>query len=460
MSSMTLALDERVLRNHYNLSRACGDLTRVLFERADASRLPLRKDAPEVPRLLTEFRYEVSPWPLLISAETRERFARIIREVPPLLRRATLRFYENDLPAFSASYKVPEATYELLARMPEEMEKMLVRYDLVLVEDRPQILEINVGSKIGGWQIGWYWQQLAERIASDAELQGWTVSHTSTAEAFCAFMHRSVYEHVGSESTGTIVAVVEQNFLDRRFHEELSALHDRVVASSPLPGQMVFAVNTGTIETDARGRIRYDGRVVDGYVAAMGQPPDQVSEAHIRKTIFTPDNTLHRIFSDKLNFAMLHAAKTAGMLDEADARLVDHYIPWAASFGVEAVEYEGRMTSVRELALARKHEMVVKRGMSRQGKHVVVGRFVSDDEWSRAVDRAVEKKHWLLQHYCPPDQLYVPNEQGAAEHNVVWGIFGCGPSFGGAFTRMMDPSIGEGVINAARGAKEAVVLEV
>jgi hypothetical protein len=54
--------------------------------------------------------------------------------------------------------------------------------------------------------------------------------------------------------------------------------------------------------------------------------------------------------------------------------------------------------------------------------------------------------------------LYQCGEQGCAEHDLVWGFFAFGDVYGGGFLRMM-PKGGSGVVNAAQGASEGVIME-
>jgi hypothetical protein len=124
------------------------------------------------------------------------------------------------------------------------------------------------------------------------------------------------------------------------------------------------------------------------------------------------------------------------------------------------VEWEGDEAPVRDLALARKDDLVLKRGTSRQGMHVVVGRCLSDSECAAAVECAGRKASWLVQQYCQSDRLYAPDGRGVTEHDAVCGVFGLGREYGGAFVRLMDSTVSRGEVNAARGEKEGAVLEV
>jgi len=119
-------------------------------------------------------------------------------------------------------------------------------------------------------------------------------------------------------------------------------------------------------------------------------------------------------------------------------------------------------TSPPERVRAGRADLVLKRGMSNQGKHVFVGRYLTDDEWSAALESVDTPGDWIVQAYCPPDRLYAPDDTGTApvEHEAIWGVFGFGQTYGGAFGRLMPCDQSRGVINSARGAKECAIFEV
>jgi len=89
----------------------------------------------------------------LISAEIRTTFDRIVQEVPSLIARGILAFYAGDSDGFRARYRLPPVVFQLLPEMRNELTDLVVRYDIALVERQPKLLEINVGSKCGGWQV-------------------------------------------------------------------------------------------------------------------------------------------------------------------------------------------------------------------------------------------------------------------------------------------------------------------
>jgi hypothetical protein len=420
------------------------------------------KNLPEFPPFVPRFYHRVSPWPLLFSSKTRDRLMGLVREVPALILRAARQYYEHDPAAFRARYQLPSRAYEKLSDA-DEQSSLLFRCDFMLVDDNPRLLEVNVGSRCGGWQVHWFWPQLAEMIRRRRLSRDWKVSHTSILEMFCRYIHRSSHAHIGDIATGNILVIIAPYFTELNFAQEAAAVYDKALAGVSSPGKLLFDEDVEGLSINSDGRVEYHGLVIDALMASSEHVtmPPELCEAHLRKLVFYPDNRLHMMVTDKTNFAVLHLARAAGWLNEHDARLVEHHVPWSAFLTTDMVRWNGAMASARDLALARREALVLKRGVSCQGKEVFVGRFLADDEWATAIERAGTSGDWIIQEYCPPDRLYAPNDDHeVTEHDAVWGMFGLGQEYGGVFARLMEPHVGCGVINAHRGAKMGLVLEV
>jgi hypothetical protein len=90
-----------------------------------------------------------------------------------------------------------------------------------------------------------------------------------------------------------------------------------------------------------------------------------------------------------------------------------------------------------------------------------VGRFTAQDDWERRVRTAAAGKGWLAQEYVPHHPfLYQHGEEGYLLHDLVWGLFCFGGTFGGALLRVMPRDQGSGVVNSVQGASEGLVFEV
>jgi hypothetical protein len=96
-----------------------------------------------------------------------------------------------------------------------------------------------------------------------------------------------------------------------------------------------------------------------------------------------------------------------------------------------------------------------------QGRGVHLGKSETPEAWRRLLDEAAGSGKMLLQEYVASrPYLYQHGGRGCAPHQVVWGTFSCGGTYGGGFLRMLPLASGPGVINSARGATEGLIFEV
>jgi hypothetical protein len=93
---------------------------------------------------------------------------------------------------------------------------------------------------------------------------------------------------------------------------------------------------------------------------------------------------------------------------------------------------------------------------------VTIGLTTPPDAWARLVAEAVVTPGgWLAQERVDSrPYVYQQGEEGYGIHNVVWGTFCFGETYGGGFLRMLPRETDERVINSARGATEGVLFEV
>lgn len=95
-------------------------------------------------------------------------------------------------------------------------------------------------------------------------------------------------------------------------------------------------------------------------------------------------------------------------LTPRQARAVARLLPPTYRTVDAEVVYGGRTTPLRDLALGRRPDFVLKWGMGYQSEHVVIGRATADASWRQAVERAFASGDWVLQEYARPSVTVVP----------------------------------------------------
>ena len=188
---------------------------------------------------------------------------------------------------------------------------------------------------------------------------------------------------------------------------------------------------------------------------------DCVLHAFGNGTIFWPDSPYCFAYNNKLNFALLHQHKDSGVFSTDERLFIEKYVPKSWQLSQRQIECNGQYVPTSEYLRLEQSNLVLKDATGRQGDNVFVGRSLAVDDWRNACEMAISKGSWLIQEYCESMPfLGQSGEKGLAEFDLVWGIFALGNRYGGCQVRMKEKRQGNGVINAAKGAKEGIVFEV
>jgi hypothetical protein len=189
--------------------------------------------------------------------------------------------------------------------------------------------------------------------------------------------------------------------------------------------------------------------------------PVELYRSFLSRKVAWLSNPFNSIIGDKRSLAITFARMNSGLFTDEERALIEQYIPWSALTNYRQVRHEGVEIDLKTLLIERQRDFVIKPARSFGGAGVVVGRFQTAQNWREAVDQAFSDDRWLVQEYCASLPFYgQAGERGYAIHDVVWGIFGFGPRYGGRWLRLSLKDGGDGVINSARGAMETVVYEV
>jgi hypothetical protein len=167
------------------------------------------------------------------------------------------------------------------------------------------------------------------------------------------------------------------------------------------------------------------------------------------------------LMGDKRNVARVSEQAGSDEFTEEERELIRRHIPWTRRVLPGATTFQGRPFRLPDDLPAHRARMVLKKGSSVGGRHVQVGPFSTDAQWTAALARALREKDWVVQEFVQtPPYFFQTGEEGAAPHNLVWGLFVFGEHYGGAFLRMQPARGGTGVVNALQGAEVGGLLNL
>jgi hypothetical protein len=415
------------------------------------------------------FKYPMHPWPYFLDAgRSRELeavnlgLARLVREVPR-------RLLGDDPARFAEHYGILPETARLCAMLIERTDALsgsVGRGDFILSDEGFKCCELNMAGNLGG--IGT--SVLAETYLGIPLLRRFLDESGYRIEAADQF--RILFRHFLDEARRFDLA--KDGALNAAFTFEVRPGEDWCAHADRLYRQVLAEEGgglAGRLEvcadrdlSERRGELFLGDLplqlVLDTQNGAVGRPLFLALLAGKARAYNGP---VSQILSDKLNLALLSEHAGSGVFDADERRLIERHVPWTRRVARGFVDYRGERAYLPDLLLERREEMVLKLGTSMQGTDVHVGRATAPEAWDRHIRAALAGRTWLAQEYVEP--LSVPYQYadgGAGPHDVVWGLFVFGERPGGAFLRMQpqgDGGVG-GVVNAQRGARLGLVLEV
>ncbi|WP_369944537.1 hypothetical protein [Xanthomonas medicagonis] len=402
------------------------------------------------------YQYPINSWPFFVSpafvADMQEMNGNILR-----ITHAAIRGIFNDDPERMAAAMGMDAVRCSLFLSKLNLSDICFRTDAVLTEQGLKLVEVNVGTSIGGWQIQWMDETFRNYPGYRGFFDKHSVSCRNTPVTFFRFLIESA-ARIEDHGTRVILFKVKEGFDPALYGEFLQQCIDEAVAASGVDAQVRFFASFDALEVTPQGTFHDGDRihlVTFGDLSGEAPAPVQLLRSVLAGKLACPDFPTNMVLSDKRAMALLHYAVQAGALPTADAELVTRYVPRTFMLGGPLY----RADLMDEL-LARKDDYVVKQCDGMQGIDVYVGRFMNMEDWTRKLATLERQELWIAQEYCESVRFYGHAPGSRQVFDFVWGVFQFGDRFGGSWIRMMPNSESyDGVINSARGAQERIVFE-
>jgi hypothetical protein len=464
-----MELSPELVATHKDLSGTALRFLLHMLEHPQRAR-ELLEHRIELPAFASNYPFPLQPWPTFVDAAKLAEIRRATLGVNRLVRGIPERIFDNDPGRVADFFGIGSPVIAtLLVESPNGLDDALTRCDFVDSPAGLKCMEINTSAFLGGWQIH-YWAEMCKTnpvILSFLREQGTVPYFRDPLQAALLWivedsMRRGLAE-AGVLNICLAVSAkrpVNAQDIDPNYFNEIysGAL---IESDCGLTGRMIFCNYPDQVET--RGGLLYYG---DSRLHAVIEYVDQWTPQSVFRcfksgTVTLYNSPLARMLSDKRCLALLSGLEDSDYFDAAERAMIHEYIPWSREVIKGRASYQGESVDLVSLLLSRREEFVLKHSRGAGGQAVHLGRHTQKDEWNRLVLDAVTTGGWLAQEYCRPlPYLYEHAGQGPRLHNLVWGFFAFGDSYGGAFLRMMPQDRGDGVINSARGASEGLVFEV
>lgn len=411
-------------------------------------------------------RYPMQPWPLFLSAARQRQMAEAARRIYDLIRSIPQRVFDNDPARLAEFYGVDlnlarraSAAIHATGGAPG----LLARGDFIDAADGFKCIEFNVVSNLGGWGNA-IWADRYRQVSLIQRFLAESGARVACADTTQAFF-RNVVDQARQSSLdddGEInVAFLIGELQPAAWMEYVQSAYRqaRLDRGGPSRGE-VLVCDVGDLQQGPSG-LCWQGRRVHAVIEmALEDVPELLVSAQRSGRAHVYNGPASRVLTDKANLALLSQMQDSDLVSREEREVIRAHIPWTRQVAAVFTDRGDERVYLPDHLLEQREQLVLKRGYSFQGRDVCVGRFSSSAAWEAGVERALEEGGWVVQErleFLP--YLFQAPLGGAVPHDVVWGLFVFGEHYGGGFTRMT-PRGSTGVINAAQGATEGVLLEV
>jgi hypothetical protein len=390
--------------------------------------------------------------PVFLDAGERTQLARDLRLLHDALVALPARLFGGDLGAFARAAGMTETQVTAILRTRSQTPTRLGRADLYHDGHWFRLMELNMGSTVGG--------------LDNAMLNRAFLTHPAVAEFVAA--NGLSYVDTMAELAGMLVAESGAGAGERPliaaadWPESFVTLEPQLRTSAAQLAEFgieVVPCHLGQLKTSG-GRVWLDGRPVDVVYRvfmiedlldpAAPELVDPVLRAAERGevSIFCPMDT--ELYGSKAALAMLSDESNRHLFDSAELASVDRILPWTRMVRDGEVTVAGELVELREYALAEQQNLVLKPTLMHGGLGVVLGWTVDADEWDAHLSKATGGPYVLQRRIIAEPEPF-PQSGGVAPMLLNWGVFTVASGYGGAIVRGSTDLAG-GTLNSAAGA--------
>ena len=420
----------------------------------------------EIDPVFREYEYPVCSWPVLIEPDDVQSLEEMCLKIPKLLSRVPELYFKNDVSRIAQFYY--DNNYMLAEFGMMCYQKKLAtssRLDLTRTSEGFKILEVNMGPSLGGFQVQSF-EKVIRSLHNNLLQDNSNTYHCRNIQtSYFKFLVGEIVKQVseidkdsevnifvGMDMVGEDLTINTMNFFNNLWEGELNSIG--------LKGKAMTG-NLNDLEY-VKGNILYKKNRIHAVTLLNSDLylKPEVFRAYVLNNLYITSPIDIQMIEDKRNLAILRNLAEEEKFKDDENKLILDSIPYTEIVEDKNVFYKGKEVNLPQLLKNQKNNFVVKDATGSQGKNVFVGKFMSAKEWEEAISYAVKNTKYIVQEFCDSIDFIAPNFQNEwSKHKLIWGAFGFGDIYGGVWVRMSEVKTDVGVINSAKGAVEAIVLE-
>lgn len=412
----------------------------------------------------------IQPWPTLVDDESNRKIGKATLDMAAVIKRIPSVIFDLDPESISEYYHLDLSfiRHFVLETVNEHtIPGAIGRGDFIKTADRLWCLEFNMGSNLGGLWEARAWEQRMLSVPAIADYLSRKNLRVKARNSLKLMMRHFI------DSTKTFAAGSGQLNIAYALTKDELVAEDRAMASY---FEEDFHVALEECNAGLKGRFLTcafsEINTENGHVFLRGIPvhilveftggdvPLHILRCQQRGNINIYNGPISYLLCNKLNFALLSEFQDAGVFTEEEQEVIQQHVPWTRRVQEIEADFHGVTVQLLEFIRENRKQLVLKKSLSRSGYDVVAGKSATLEQWEKAIAHALFEKDWIVQEYveCPAFPYQYGN-YGQCPHDVIWGTFAFGETYGGAFLRMLPRNLNS-IVNASRGSVDGIVLEV
>ncbi len=408
--------------------------------------------------------YRLQSWPTFVDARKSAELRRATVGVTRLLKSIPERIFDGDPVRIAKYYRLSsELMATLLLAPPNGIDTAVARCDLIDSVAGVKCIEVNAG-RLGGWQLRYFEEACRKHplVASFIAERGLHPVHVDPLEVL---LRHVVEDNVArphcADGAVNCAVVTSPDLAAALSFDELNGMYESLLRRAGAAAGHLIVAHFGQLAV--RGGIVYLGAMPLHALIEMSSEdrPQAIYRSFKAEQLTLYNGPVELILNDKRNLALLSQHAAGDRFTPEERAIIEAHVPWCRDLADSQVTYRGETRNLSQLLREERCSFVIKPIAGFQGRDVFVGPAMTPEAWRAVVDRLAGQPGYLAQeHVASRPHLYQYGDHGTAVHDLVWGLFAFGESYGGGFIRMMPRHDSTGVINSARGATEGILFEV
>lgn len=400
------------------------------------------------------------PQPIFIDAAEREALERDLVSLLHLIRSVPERLFDNDVGRMCDAVGMGPLQRRAVFETWQDQDVFLSRADLYQDEVGFKVLEFNVVSALGGFEVAEINKAMLAAPFLKRFVEEERLTFPDTIDLFAAEIHRAARRR-GLPERPRMVLVEWPTNIDKegeRMGHWAHAFSQR--------GFDATVCHTAQLEYDG-DRLSFEGRPIDilyryflieDLLDEEGARPllDPILDAHRRGTVLLSMGFAGELLGNKRTLALLSDDANREHFSPRELALIDRIVPWTRTVRPGRTRWREHQGDLMELAQAHREHFVLKPSLLHGALGFYAGWVMSPQDWRAQLESAAQGPY-VIQERVKPRMMDLawkrPEGVGFEPSALNWGVFVIDDRLGGGIVRVTAED--QPVISMGTGAEIA-----